>query len=142
VAFIADATIPDRTAFYPRVRFLKVWTLQNTGTCTWDSSYTISFLDGDLLGSYAEVPLNQTVLPGQVTNMGIYFTAPDSDGTYQGFWRLRNAQGNIFGIGPNGDQPFWVLIVVSTTPTPTASSTPTPTSTATHTATATATPIP
>jgi hypothetical protein len=47
--------------------------------------------------------------------------APQVAGTYQGNWKVQNASGGWFGIGPSGDSAFWVRIIVagSTTLTPT-----------------------
>jgi hypothetical protein len=41
---------------------------------------------------------------------------------------LSNADGELFGIGPNGDAPFWarIIVVPSETETPTPTNTPTP----------------
>jgi hypothetical protein len=78
--------------------------------------------------------------------------APANSGTYQSNWKLRNAGGVLFGIGPNGDAPFWVRIIVvqteTSSPTPTPSLPPTltdtlePTLELTSTPTLTPAPIP
>jgi len=46
MSFVADLTIPDNSVLNPRQDFDKIWRLQNTGTCTWDSSYRIIFVQG------------------------------------------------------------------------------------------------
>jgi hypothetical protein len=61
--------------------------------------------------------------------------APATPGTYQGNWKLMNPAGGLFGIGPNGDLPFWVRIIVPQNPSGTATATPTVTSTQGATAT-------
>ena len=72
--------------------------------------------------------------------------APQTPGSHQGNWKLSNASGQLFGIGPNGDAPFWVRINVleppTATPTPVNTSTPAPTHTPTPTTTPTPTPTP
>ena len=45
--------------------------------------------------------------------------APQAPGSYQSNWKLRNQKGDLFGIGPKGDAPFWVRIVVVEVDTPT-----------------------
>jgi hypothetical protein len=45
--------------------------------------------------------------------------APLEPGTYRSNWKLQNSSGTLFGIGPNGDAPFWVQIIVESTPTTT-----------------------
>ncbi len=56
-------------------------------------------------------------------------TAPMIPGTYQGYWKLMDPEGRLFGIGPNGDAPFWIKIQViqSETETPLPSPTVLPT---------------
>jgi hypothetical protein len=145
-----DITIPDDTLVSPGQSFIKTWKLVNIGACTWTTLYSASFFYGDRMGAPQTVPLQGSVLPAQSVEISIEMIAPQSAGTYQGNWKLSNSSGVLFGIGPNGDSPFWVRIIVpenpSATPTVTqlvtATSTPTfiPTFTATATATATATP--
>jgi hypothetical protein len=151
-AFVADVTFPDGSILASSETFLKIWALQNSGTCTWTQSYSIVFFGGERMGASSVIALATIAPPGDIVNLAIDMIAPISPGTYQGFWRLRNAEGVLFGIGPDGDQSFWVKIVVpaqptitstlTLTPTITPSSTPTPTLTLTHTATATPTPTP
>jgi hypothetical protein len=149
-AFVADITFPDGSILEPSEDFLKIWALQNAGTCTWTQSYSIVFFGGERMGASSLIALATIVPPGDIVNLAVDMIAPISSGTYQGFWRLRNAEGLLFGIGPDGDQSFWVKIVVpaqptitstiTLTPTITPSNTPTPTLTLTQTSTATPTP--
>lgn len=151
-AFVADVTFPDGSILASSEAFLKIWALQNSGTCTWTQSYSIAFFGGERMGAPSVIALATIVPPGDIVNIVVDMIAPFSPGTYQGFWRLRNADGVLFGIGPDGDQSFWVKIVVpaqptitstlTSTPTLTPSSTPTPTPSLTLTHTATATPTP
>ena len=68
--------------------------------------------------------------------ISVDMVGPAKAGTFQSNWKLRNAGGVLFGIGPNGDAPFWVRIVVV------QKETRTPTATPTITLTITATPEP
>ena len=36
--FVSDVSIPDRTVLLPNMSATKTWNIQNTGTCTWDST--------------------------------------------------------------------------------------------------------
>jgi hypothetical protein len=56
-------------------------------------------------------------------------SAPSEPGTYQSNWKLRNADDELFGIGPNGESPFWVRIIVIEGATSTPTFTPTITAT-------------
>jgi hypothetical protein len=124
--------------------FTKIWKLQNAGTCTWTTDYAAAFFYGEQMGAPASVALSEQVPPGQSIEIAIEMTAPEEPGTYQGNWKLRNAAGELFGIGPNGSAPFWVRIAVIqvATSTPLPSLTPTPTRTPTPSATPTTTPTP
>jgi hypothetical protein len=133
--FVDDVTIRDDTRIAPGESFVKIWRLQNTGTCAWTQSYSLAFFGGERMGAPATIPLAAEVTPGTMFDLAVDMTAPTAPGTYQGFWRLRDAEGVLFGIGPAGDQSVWVRIMVvpavtaTITPTPTLTPTPTPTST-------------
>ncbi len=112
-SFVADVTVPDDTQYRPGDKFTKTWRLKNTGTCTWNSSYALVFADGDKMSAPAEVPLTASVAPGQTVDLSVELTAPDTLGTYQGNWQLRDEQGKTFGIGDKADKTFWVRIKVT-----------------------------
>lgn len=150
--FVMDVTIPDDTAFAPNVPFVKTWRLQNVGTSTWTSSYKLVFVSGDQMGTTGEFTLPGNTSPGNTVDISASLTSPSVKGTYRGYWMLKNASGQLFGIGFTANKPFWVDISVtntapSATPTltlvpgtitasPTPTKSPTPgTSTATVTAT-------
>jgi hypothetical protein len=143
-AFVADATYPDDTEVEPAEDFLKIWTLRNNGTCTWTPDYSVVFYGGARLSAPAELPLNKTVEPDETVNVAVDLVAPSKPGVYQGFWRLRDDQGDLFGIGPGAEQSFWVKIVVPASPTlaVTATSTPSATASATPSTTAISSPTP
>jgi len=71
----------------------------------------------------------QIVESGDVVDMSVEMQAPQMSGVYQSNWMLRNAKGELFGIGRNGDAPFWVIIEV----VPVGTATPTQTLTLTNT---------
>ncbi len=111
--FVEDETIPDGTEMSPDQDFDKVWRVRNTGTCAWDSSYWLGFVQGDRMDG-EPVSVKGTVNSGATYDVTIDQTAPDSPGTYGGVWEMRNG----------GDVPFgerlWVEIVVPGAPAPTA----------------------
>lgn len=116
-AFVSDVTIPDGSQMQPGVSFVKTWRIKNSGTCTWNSHYQLVFAGNNILGSLANsFPLASTVAAGQTVDVSVALVAPTTPGTYQGDWKLQNAQGRPFGLGVNRDKPFWVKIVVSPTP--------------------------
>lgn len=108
-----DVTVPDDTQMKPGENFTKTWRLQNTGTCTWTSAYSLAVFSGDAMNAPSSVPMPSTVAPGQSVDISVDLTAPGTAGTFQGNWKLRNQEGAWFGIGPGGSSPFWVRIVVA-----------------------------
>jgi hypothetical protein len=118
-------TIDDDTKMAPGKSFTKIWRLSNEGSCTWSKDYAAVWFSGEKLGEVLSVPLGREVPPGESVEISVDMVAPTSAGTYQSNWKLRNAGGVLFGIGPNGDAPFWVRIIVVQTETSTPSATPT-----------------
>ncbi len=125
-SFVEDVTFPDNAEVAAGVTFVKIWRLKNNGSCTWNSSYSIVFENGDSMGAPASLQLTtNTVAPGQTIDVAVSLTAPNSAKTYQGFWKLRNGAGITFGIGEDAKSSFWakVKVINPTTATPTATAT-------------------
>ena len=125
-----DVTIPDGTVMAPGEAFSKTWRLENVGTCTWTTLYALTFFSGNSLNAHQVNYLPAEVEPGEVIDVTVDVEAPMTVGSYQSNWMLSNPNGELFGIGPNGDAPFWVQIevayTVTSTPQPTATVTSTP----------------
>lgn len=126
-----DVTIPDDTEMAPGQAFTKTWRLVNAGTCTWNSDYQAVFFSGDQMSAPSSVPLEGSVAPGETVDISVDMAAPAEAGTFQGNWKLRNASGQLFGIGAGEGLPFYVRIIVTgaastvtVTPGPTATSQP------------------
>jgi hypothetical protein len=140
-AYISDVTIPDNTVMAPGASFVKTWAIQNTGTCTWSTSYKLVFLSGSQMGG-AATALTASVAPSQQVNVSVSLTAPTTSGTYTGYWRLADDKGTGFG----GSVTVVIVVSSSLTSTPTgtlATSTSTPAATNTPTSPApTDTPVP
>jgi hypothetical protein len=118
VSFVQDVTIPDGTSIVTGAAFTKTWRLRNTGSCTWNTSYSLVFDRGDKMSGPDAQPLPGSVAPGATTDVSVSLTAPASAGNYRGYWRLRDGAGVLFGLSTGS---FWVDIkAVSPTPTPTA----------------------
>ncbi len=113
--FVADVTVPDGTVFKPGEAFTKTWRMKNIGSCAWATSYNLVFVDGSQLDAPAQIALPQGVLPGQMVDLSVPMTAPNSPGTYRSNWKFKNAAGNLFGIGSTANQSFWTEIKVSAT---------------------------
>jgi hypothetical protein len=111
--FEEDLTIPDNTTLSAGEQFTKTWRLRNDGTCSWNSSYAIVFERGDAMGAPASTTLTTaTIAPGGTVDVSVVMIAPDTPGTYQGYWKLRNPAGQVFGLGDERDKDFWVKIKI------------------------------
>ena len=111
--------IPDGTDLTPYQTFTKTWRLQNIGTCTWNSNYSLVFYSGSAMGGPASARLNTTVYSGQTLDLSVTLTAPGSAGRYTGYWKLATDNGAVFGIGSSLNSPFWVVVdVLQSTATP------------------------
>ena len=122
-----DVTIPDDTIIPPGESLIKTWRLVNSGNCAWTTDYAITWFSGALFSSARTYQLERVVPPGSSVDISVEMTAPITPGTYQSNWKLQNGSDWQFGIGPTGNSPFWVRIIVPSVTTPTV----TPTFTAT-----------
>ncbi len=114
--FVKDVTIPDGTTLTPGAAFTKTWRIRNAGTCTW-SGYSLVFDSGDSMNATSPIAIG-TVAPGQEVDLSVTLTAPTANGSYRGYWRIRNASGVFLPI-LNGYQgkSFFVDIKVAVTST-------------------------
>lgn len=112
MTFIKDVNYPDGADLLPGEEFTKTWRLKNAGACTWTSGYSLVFERGNALGGPATKQLSTgDVEPGETIDVSVDLQAPEDTGTYQGFWKLRNASGQVFGHGEES-KAFWVKIDV------------------------------
>lgn len=107
--FVADVTVLDDEIMPPTLGFTKTWRLENAGTCTWTTDYSIVFVSGDQLDAPDRVPLTQDVAPEDTIDISVQMTAPNLDGTYRSEWLLENELGMQFGI----PEEFWTQIQVT-----------------------------
>jgi hypothetical protein len=125
-AYVSDVTIPDGTSLAVGSTFTKTWTIKNTGTCKWTSTYKLKFASGSQMNG-TTTSIGSAVAPGGSINVSVTMTVPSTTGTYTGYWRMVNDSSTFFG------GYVTVNIVASSLPTGTA----TTTATVTHTPTIT-----
>jgi hypothetical protein len=105
-AYVSDVSISDGTVFLPGKTFTKTWKIKNTGTCIWNSHFAIAFSSGDSM-SGTTTTIRRAVPPNGTGNISVELTAPETAGTYTGYWIMTNSSGTPFG------NYFYVQIVVA-----------------------------
>ena len=113
--FLQDITYPDGTVVWQNERFTKTWNIENNGTTTWDSSYSLVYWDSDpkdhKMSQEGEevIPIINPVEPGNQLTISVKMTAPAALGTYINYYRMVNGEGQAFG------DSLYVQIRVGTT---------------------------
>ncbi len=121
---VSDLDVTDGTKFDPGAKFTKKWRLMNTGTSTWTTAYSLVHFSGDEIKGPALVPMPAEVGPGKIIDVAVNLVAPSKDGKYTSYWKLKNASGQLFGIGFSGKDAFWVQIQVGGDGNPAPTDTP------------------
>ena len=96
LAFIHDVTVSPGTELAPEENFDKVWKVENTGTCEWVYQYSLVFTGGEDMGAGSFI-LRKVVAPGNWTEISVNMDAPNKEGIYNSYWRMADADGNLFG---------------------------------------------
>ncbi len=107
--FLEDVTIADNSKVEADRPFVKTWRLQNTGTCTWNSRYLLTFSGGERMAAPDTTPLAETP-PGSTLDISVELLAPPADGFYSGLFAIRNPAGQPVPIGALSS--MWVKIRV------------------------------
>lgn len=107
--FIDDVTVRDESEIPAGSTFVKTWRVQNTGTCTWWSGYTLTHYSAERMAAPEAVPLNLT-RPGEMTDISVELTASQALGKHEGYFVIKNPAGLIMKI--DNDSRLWVKITV------------------------------
>ena len=106
LTWLADLTFADDTIVLPGQTIDKQWAIQNSGTCDWDARYKLRNINGETLGTPAEISLFPAWAGAQVT-LRIIFLAPSAAGTYRSEWQAVSPDGTLFG------NTVYIQIIVS-----------------------------
>lgn len=114
--YVADVTYPDGTIVAPGASFMKRWSVKNTGSCTWNSSYKFVFMDGDVLGGAYVYNFPGFAAPQDTVEIPVQLYAPTTTGAYTGYWKIQAPDGTLFGVGQYGQSLSVSIVVGSGTP--------------------------
>ncbi len=107
----AGETIPDKTAFAKGSNFIKSWTMRNAGNITWKETdgLFLKFISGNSLSGSIKIELSPgiKVSPNDTHTFTTSMTAPQTKGTYRGYWQMYHPNKGYFG------DKVWVEIVVT-----------------------------
>jgi ABC-type amino acid transport substrate-binding protein len=95
-----DSDMKSPPLLKPNEEFVKVWRLQNSGTCTWTPTYHLVYAYGNVNASLMggqPVAMPGNILPGATADVAVMLTAPMAPYTYQGFWQMENDLAQNFG---------------------------------------------
>lgn len=103
--YINDINYPDGSEVSHGSIIQKQWIVQNSGTCTWTSGYTIRNVDGPSMNATPSQALTSAV-PGSQVTIVITFIAPSQPGEYKSSWQPYSPEGQPFS------KPIWIDIIV------------------------------
>lgn len=106
LSYLDDVTVPDGTVFEPGAEIIKTWSVQNSGTCSWNSRYSLRIVTGDSMSASPRQELTK-IEPDESGEVSVTFTAPDTMGSYYSSWRAYDDQGRAFG------DDIYIEIIVS-----------------------------
>ena len=107
---LVDVTPGEEGVLRPNQRFTKKWILQNSGSTVWTTDYAVVFTGGRDMEGSRELALNVSIHPGESLELSLDLISPKEYGTFVGTYQLRNAQGELFGMGEDASQPFYNLV--------------------------------
>lgn len=103
--FLEDITIPDNTVVAAGEEIVKTWLVKNSGTCNWESDYTLRNTGGLPMG----ISTIQALFParsGSEVEITLTFITPTDEGLATSKWQAHDPEGNPFG------QEFYLQVVV------------------------------
>ncbi|KAL0068585.1 hypothetical protein AAF712_004300 [Marasmius tenuissimus] len=112
--FVSDRSIPDGQIFPPGAEFIKSWRMKNSSTRDWDENTELVWVGGDDLtrnkSSNDKAVKVGRVDPGKEVDVSTgELKAPEREGRFVAYYRLRDSDGNLFG------DSIWFDIVVKGT---------------------------
>jgi len=107
-SFVNDVTLPDRSEVTPGQTLIKTWSINNCGSTQWPEPCVLVFLRGHrelIPGAQEEFPV-QSAKPNETVEVSVEIATPSAPGRYTAFFRLSDAERNVFG------PRMWVDLIV------------------------------
>ncbi|KAL0567721.1 hypothetical protein V5O48_014273 [Marasmius crinis-equi] len=100
--YISDHSVPDGQVFPPGAEFIKSWRMKNSGGRAWDDNTELVWVGGDNLSknavsSPAPVKIGRLDAGNETDVRTEELKAPEREGRYVGYYRLRDGEGSVFG---------------------------------------------
>jgi hypothetical protein len=104
---------PDAPILQPNTPLRVKWRLRNLGSCDWSTEYRLVFDHGDRMSESDSWPLASEPIPaGETFSLMMELTVPAAEGARETFFKIRAADGTVFGTGPLADTAFGFKITV------------------------------
>lgn len=114
--FVTDVTIPENASLYAGQSFIKTWRIKNTGSCNWNSSYSLNFVSGNSFSAPSSVPFTQTTKPGETVDISVNMISPSTTGDFTSSWMINGPNSSTFGVGNAPGTALVVKIKVNSLP--------------------------
>ncbi|KAI3622325.1 zz type zinc finger domain-containing protein [Moniliophthora roreri] len=98
--YIDDRSVPDGQIFPPGAEFVKSWRMMNTGNVEWPEGTELVFVGGDCLERIQKNAVTRIGKAGASESVDVWtgeLKAPEKEGRYVSYYRLRDDQGVVFG---------------------------------------------
>lgn len=103
LTFIGDMTLPDGTSAVPGQPMQKIWRVRNTGTCTWNHTYSFRYVGGQVWpASEYSMPMIVITPPGTEIDLVVWVVVPPDayypyGQTVRGMFQMADPVGQPFG---------------------------------------------
>ncbi len=95
-----DKDLTEFPIVAPAEAFQKGWRVKNTGTCTWDDTYYLNFVRGNVPAAQMDgqpTAIEGVVEPNQEYDVYVALVAPEDVAQYVGYWQMHNTDEEAFG---------------------------------------------
>lgn len=103
---------PTKTYVNANMSFTEIFSITNVGTATWPADTKIISADDNMFALADGLTIGQVVSNGQSVQLKLQLKAPEAVNNYVVKFLLETPDGKKFGVGPEFNQPFSVILYV------------------------------